>query len=99
MKALGLPVSVRKNYEFFILGSYVQTCDPKGGASFDPRGIICPNLVEVHKEMLHIKYQSSTIPVSEKKSFKVCLLFPCVPTCDPRVGAIVTLGASYEQSW
>ena len=28
--------------------SYVPTCDPQGGASFDPRGIKWTNLVEVH---------------------------------------------------
>ena len=28
--------------------SYVPTCDPWGGASFDPRGIKWTNLVEVH---------------------------------------------------
>ena len=38
----------------------VPTCAPLGRASFDPRGIIWTNLVEVHKQMLHTKYQSST---------------------------------------
>ena len=40
MKALGLPVSKKKNFEFFFLCSNVLTCDPWDGASFDPRGII-----------------------------------------------------------
>ena len=35
-----------------------STCDPQRRASFDPRGIIWTNLVEVHKEMLYTKYES-----------------------------------------
>ena len=51
-------VSVRKNSEAGLLCSYVPSCDPRGGANTDPRGITITNLVEVHKEMLHTKYQS-----------------------------------------
>ena len=48
-----------KKTEDGLLCSYIPTCDPQGGASFDPRGIIWTNLVEVFKEMLYTKYQSS----------------------------------------
>ena len=37
--------------------------------------------------MLNTKYQSSKLPVSEKKNFEVGLLCSYVPTCDPRSGA------------
>ena len=40
IKSLHLPVSEKKNFEDWLLCSYVPTCDPRGGASFDPRGII-----------------------------------------------------------
>ena len=33
---------------------------PRVGANLDPRSIIWTNLVEVHQEMLHTKYQSSS---------------------------------------
>ena len=64
MKALRLPVS-EKNFEVCLLCSHVQNCDPppptpRRRASFDPRGIMCTKLVEVRKEMLHNKHQSST---------------------------------------
>ena len=59
MKALSLPVSEKKNLEVCLLCSHVQNCDPRGGASFNPRGIICTKSVEVHKEMFHTKHQSS----------------------------------------
>ena len=36
MKALGLPVSEKKNFEVCLLCSYVPTCDPRGGANFAP---------------------------------------------------------------
>ena len=60
MKALHLLVSENKNLEVCRLCSYVQNFYPHGRASFDPWGIICTNLVEVHKEMLYTKYQNST---------------------------------------
>ena len=63
IKALILPVSEMKNFEVGFLCSYVSTCDPQGGASFDPTSIISTNLVDVHREMLKTKYQSS-IPSS-----------------------------------
>ena len=52
-------VSERKNFEVGLLCSHVPSCDPRGGANIDPRGIIWTNLVEVQKKMLHTKYQSS----------------------------------------
>ena len=50
--------SETKNFEYFLSCSYVRICDPRGRASLDPRGIIWINLVKVHLEMLHTKYQS-----------------------------------------
>ena len=34
------PISEKKNSEVGLLCSYVPTCDPRGGISFDPKGII-----------------------------------------------------------
>ena len=45
-------------FAFFVPMFKIVT--PRGRASFDPRDIIRRNLVEVHKEMLNTKYQSST---------------------------------------
>ena len=61
MKALGLPVLEKKNFEISFLFSYVDllTCDHRGGVSFDPGGMISTNLVEVLKEVLYTKCQSS----------------------------------------
>ena len=69
MKALGLQVTERKNFEVCLLCSYVQNCDPHHGASFDPRGTICTKLVEVYKEMLHTKYESSTASSFREEEF------------------------------
>ena len=41
---------------------------PRGWASFEPRGIIWTNLVEVHKEKLYSKYKSSR-PSSFREEF------------------------------
>ena len=40
IKSLRHPVSEKKNFEDGLLCSYVPTCDPRGGAIFDPRGTI-----------------------------------------------------------
>ena len=48
--------------EDFFVSPYIslcKACDPQGGVIFGPWGIIQINLVEVHKVMLHTKYQNS----------------------------------------
>ena len=53
-----------------------RTCDPRGRATFDPRDIICTILVEVHKEMLHSKYQSSMPSSFREEDFqRFCYFF------------------------
>ena len=69
MKALGLPFSEGKNFDFCPLCSYVQNCDPRGGANLDPRGIILTNLVEIHKEMLYTQYESSRPSIFKEAEF------------------------------
>ena len=39
IKALHLPFAEKKKIEDGLLCSYVPTCDPRGGASFDPTSI------------------------------------------------------------
>ena len=93
MKALRLPVSEKKNFYVCLLCSHVQNYDPRSRASFDPRGIICKKVVEVHK-MLNTKHQSSMPQASEKKNFEDGVLCSYVPTkYDSRSGA-----TSYEQT-
>ena len=67
-----------------------QLVTPRGGASFDPTSIIWINLVEVHKEMLKTKYQSST-PYSfrGKEFWRWDSLFLCSNLWPPR----------WDQSW
>ena len=87
IKALGFPLSEKKNSEICLFCSYAQTCEPHGRTSPDPRGIIWTNLVEVHKEMLHTKYQGSrpsSFRVEELWNFRS--LFQC-STYDPQGGA------------
>ena len=43
----------------FFTFSLCKTFYPRGGAIFDPRGIIWTHFVEVHYVMLHTKYQGS----------------------------------------
>ena len=85
--ALSVPVSEKKNFEVGFLCSYVPTCDPQGGASFDPLNIIWTNLVEVHKGMLKTKYQSSTPSSFRVEEFEEGILCSYFSTCDPWGGA------------
>ena len=73
-----------------------STFDPQGRASFDPRGISWTNLVEVHKEMPHTKYQIST-PSSfrEEEFWRWASLFLCSNLWPPGWGQfwlLVVLG-------
>ena len=87
IKALGLPLSVKKNSEISLFCSYARTCEPHSRTSPDPRGIVWTNLVEVLKETLHTKYQGSrpsSFRVEELWNFPS--LFLCW-TCEPKGGA------------
>ena len=64
MKAVHFLDSEKKNFEVCLLCSYVQN-----SSQFDPSGIICTNLVEVHKDVLHTKYQNSTASSFREKEF------------------------------
>ena len=60
----------RKFLKFSFFVPVFQTCDPRGGASFDPKDIIWTNLVEVHEEKLHTKYQSYTPSSFREEDFQ-----------------------------
>ena len=76
---ISTPSCIReKKIKDWLLCSYVPTCDPRGQASFDPRGITWTNLVEVLKEMLYTKYHSSRPSTFRKEKFWNFLsLFQC----------------------
>ena len=62
------------NFRFLFM---CPTCDPQGGASFHPRGILWTNLVDVHKEMLHTNYQSSRPSSCREELWNFRYLFLC----------------------
>ena len=70
--------------EFWSFSSYIWTCDHRGRASFNPRGIIWTNFVKVHYKMQDTKYQSSTPSSFREEAFGVFLLSSFVQTCDFR---------------
>ena len=70
MKALHLLVSEKKNFEVCLSGFVpVFKLVTPGAGQFDPWGIICTNLVEVHREMLNTKYQNSTASSFRENEF------------------------------
>ena len=74
----------QEDFSCFYYVSQCKSCDPQGGAIFDPRGIIRTNLVEVHQVMLSNKYQDSTPYGFRQEDFF---------HGDPRKGPFLTLGA------
>ena len=76
------PDSVSPQNEFYLLCPIVPTVDPRDGATFDPRGIIWTNLVEIHKESYIQNIKALGLPVSEKNS-EISFLCFYVQICDP----------------
>ena len=58
MKALGLVVSEKKIFLCFSHCKSMGANDPRGGAIFDPRGMIGRIYIEDHYILLHTKYES-----------------------------------------
>ena len=59
MKALGLVVSEKKIFLCFSHCKSMGANDPRGGAIFDPRGVIGRIYKEDHYTLLHTKYEGS----------------------------------------
>ena len=58
MKALGLVVSEKNFFLCFSHCKYMEANDPRGGAIFDPRGMIGRIYIEGPYTFLHTKYES-----------------------------------------
>ena len=58
MKALGLVVLGKKIFLCFSHCKSMGANDPRGGAIFDPRGMIGRIYIEDHYTLLHTKYES-----------------------------------------
>ena len=59
MKALGLVVSEKKIFLCFPIVCLREIMMPRGGAIFDPRGMVGRIYKEDHYTLLHTKYESS----------------------------------------
>ena len=61
--------------------------DPHGGTIFGPMDIILTNFVDVHKVMLHTKYQGSRpCGFRQEDCFSHFAYISFCKTCDPRGG-------------
>ena len=89
MKALVLVVSEKKIFLCFSHCKSMADNDPRGGAIFDPRGIIGKIYVEDHYILLHTNMKALGLVVSEKKIFfYVFSHCKSMAAIDPRGGAI-----------
>ena len=89
MKALGLVVS--EKIFFFFCFSHCKSMganDPRGGAIFDPRGMIGRIYVEDHYTLLHTKYESFG-----PCGFREEVFFLYFPDDAPGAGPVWTPGA------
>ena len=80
------PHKMNSTFSFTI----VPTCDPRAGASFDPRGIILIELIKVHKTMLHTKNQSFRPSRFREEEFWILPSLSYVQICDPMARPILT---------
>ena len=103
MKGLGLLISEKKNFVACLLCSYmcVQNCDPRGGASFDPRASYEQTWQRSTKRCYIPNIKALRLPVSERKNFEDGL--QCSGLCSnflsPGQGQFLPQGHHYEQNW
>ena len=93
MKALGLVVSEKKILLCFSHCKSMGANDPRGGAIFDPRGMIGRIYKEDHYTLLHTKYESSGPCGFGKEDF--FYVFPIVSLWElmtPVAGPFLTRG-------
>ena len=91
MKALGLVVSEKKIFFMFSHCKSMGGNDPRGGAIFDPRGMIGRVYIEDHYTLLRTKYESFGscgfgeedfyAPNFEKVGRAYCFWLVCVSVC------------------
>ena len=88
MKALGLVVSEKKMFLCFSHCKSMGANDPRGGAIFDPRGMIDRIYKQDHYTLLHTKYESSGPCGFGEEDF-----FYVLPHHAPGAGPVWTPGA------
>ena len=95
MKALGLVVSEKKTFLCFSHCKSMGANDPRGGAIFDPRGMIDRIYKKDHYTLLHTKYEGSG-PCGFGEDF-----FYVLPHYAPGVGSVWyprgTVGRIYKE--
>ena len=85
-----------ENFEVGFLYTYVQTCDPQGRASFEPHehhmNKLGRGLQEDAKNQISKLY---TLQFQRKRILKMGFFVTMFQLVSPRLGPILTLGASY----
>ena len=77
MKALGLVVSEKKIFLCFSHCKSMEANDPRGGAIFDPMGMIGRIYKKDHYTLLHTKYEGSGPCGFGEEDF--CMFCPIMP--------------------
>ena len=78
MKALGLVVSEKKIFLCFSHCKSMGANDPRGGATFDLRGMIGRIYKKDHYTLLHTKYEGSG-PCGFEEEYFFFIFFPIMP--------------------
>ena len=86
--------------EFYIFVPLVPTCDPLGGASFDPKGY---QMNKIDKGLQgDTTYQKSKLypfQCQRRRILKLVFFVLVFKLETPRVGLVLTPQISYEQTW
>ena len=94
MKALGLVVSEKKIFLCFSHCKSMEANDPRGGAIFDPWGMIGRIYIEDNYTLLHTKYESfGPCGFGEEDFFYVFPMVSLWKLMTPGAGPFLTPGA------
>ena len=86
MKALGYVVFEKKIFLCFSHCKSMGANAPRGGAIFDPRGMVGRNYKEYHYTLLHTKYESSGLWFRRRRFFYVFPIVSLWELMTPRAG-------------
>ena len=93
------PESFSPTNEFYIFVPLVPSCDPRGGASFDPKGH-CMNKIDKGLQGDATYQESKLYPLQfqRRRILKLVFFVPMLQLVIPRVGSVLTPKESYERN-
>ena len=91
------PESFSPTNEFYIFVPLVPTCEPRGGASFDPKGHHMNKIDKgLQGDATYKKSKLYPFLFQRRRILKLVFFVPMFQLVTPRVGSVLTQKESYE---